>query len=476
MAEKTVRTLNATNAQILDAIRVDSSFQYQMRVPSATQGDISETIAALDSAKPLMNEFVDTLVNRIGDVYIKSRIWSNPLAEFKRGMLQWGESIEEVYVGLLEAHRYDPNKCYEDVFKCSKPDVYANFHHINRQDYYAVTINDKMLRRAFLNEYGLQTLVGEVLQSPYTSDEWDEYLIMRNLFTEYARNGWFYKVQVSDITGAATFEEQKEIAAEIVRKVRTYSGLLGFMHTEYNAAGVPTISKPNDLVLFVTPEINAYLDVNLLAFAFNVSAAEVQNRIFIVDDFGIQGAQAILADKDFFVCADTVINFESIRNPKQMSWNYFLNHHGIYSVSKFVNAILFTTNTGDAASVPAVKTTGVTVDYATPEGGAKPTFINKGEKLQLVATVAGSVTPETDGYEVPQGVAWSITATSGKPLSVKTFVDAEGWLHCAEDEENEYVTVTAVTAYVDPATDTATQTYASGSLNVGIGKVYSPGE
>ena len=44
MATKTIKTLNATNAQILNAIRTDASFAYQQRIPAATQGDITETV------------------------------------------------------------------------------------------------------------------------------------------------------------------------------------------------------------------------------------------------------------------------------------------------------------------------------------------------------------------------------------------------------------------------------------------------
>ena len=127
MATKTIKTLSATNAQILNAIRTDASFAYQQRIPAATQGDITETVNNLLEYRPMMNEFIDALVNRIGDVVIKSKVWTNPLAQFKRGMMQYGETIEELATTLIQAKRYDPNKCYDDVFKCNPPDVMSNF-------------------------------------------------------------------------------------------------------------------------------------------------------------------------------------------------------------------------------------------------------------------------------------------------------------------------------------------------------------
>lgn len=479
MATKSVRTLSATNAQILNAIRNDASLAYQQRIPAATQGDITDTVNNLIEYRPAMNEFIDALVNRIGDVVIKSKVWSNPLATFKRGMMQYGETIEELATTLLQAKRYDPNKCYDDVFKCNPPEVMSNFHSINRQDYYELTVNDMLLRRAFLTDYGLQDLVGRIMDTPYTSDYWDEYLIMRNLFAEYAKIDGFYKVQVPDATSATTRAEKQDISMAITEAVRAQAGKMSFMNTSYNAAGVPTFTRNDDLVLFATPEFIAMLDVNVIAFAFNVSAADLNVRVVAVDTFGIDGCQAILCDKDFFMCADTLIDFESIRNPKAISWNYWLHHHGIYSVSRFVNAIMFTTEPGTSVTVPSIEVTGVELTIAPTQDGTTPTFAPRGGKLRLNANVTGTVTPETAGVIVPQGVTYGITANNtgvasgGVTLKVGTFVDAEGVLHVDENEVAENVSVTATSTYLDPAKPVGEQASKNATIIVGIDKAYS---
>ena len=478
MPIKSVKTLSATNAQILNAIRTDASFAYQQRIPAATQGDISATVDSLLEYRPMMNEFIDSLVNRIGDVVIKSKVWTNPLAQFKRGMMQYGETIEELATTLLQSKRYDPNKCYDDVFACNPPDVMSNFHSINRQDYYELTINDMLLRRAFLTDYGLQDLVGRIMEMPYTSDYWDEYLIMRNLFAEYARIDGFYKVEVPDASSAQTRAEKQDRAMAITEAVRSMAGKMRFLSGQYNAAGVPTFTTNDDLVLFATPEFSAMLDVNVIAYAFNASAADLKMRVVEVDDFGIDGCQAILCDRDFFMCADTLIDFESIRNPKAISWNYWLHHHGIYSVSRFVNAVMFTTEAGTSVAVPSIKTTGVTLDYATVDG-VKPTFATAGAKTRLVATVEGTVDPETPGYSVPQGCTFAITgnnknvASGGVRLKLGTFVDAEGVLHVDSDEKAQNVTVTATSTYIDPTEPMSSQVYQHKDLTIGIGKAFA---
>lgn len=471
MPTKETRKMPArTNADIARAIWNDASQEYQRRIPAPDQGDISTTFKMLmdNQFRPQLNEFIDALVNRIGDVIYKSKTYTNPLGEFKRGMMYYGDTIEEIATGILQAKRFDPNVCYEDVFACSPPELMSNFHSINRQDRYDLTISQPMLKRAFIDNYGFQTLLNNVMSVPYTSDEYDEFLIMRNLFAEMAAIDGFYKVQVPDASAAATVEQREYAAREITEAIRARAGRLKFLSGNFNSAGVPTRTSPEDLVLFVTPEFSAMLDVNVIAFAFNASAADVRVRIIEVDDFGIDGCQAILADRDIFVCADTLLEFESIYNPKGLSWNYFLHHHGIYSMSRFVNAIMFTTEAGTTVTVPTIKATGVTVTFAELKDGTTPTNAQRGKRTRLKAEVAGTVTPETPGYSVPQGVAWAITSTSGQPLKMGTYIDAEGVLHVAEDEQNNVLTITATSVYIDPEVPIAEQEYQSGQLEVTI--------
>lgn len=473
MATMQIKQLKATNAQILNAIRNEAPLAYQQRVPAATQGDIAATVSALTQYKVHMNEFVDALVNRIGDVVIRSKMWTNPLAQFKRGMMQYGDTIEEIGVDLIEAHRYDPNECYEDVFKCADPNVAANYHSINRQDYYKLTVNDIMLRRAFLDDYGLQQLVSTIMEAPYKSDSWDEYLIMRNLFTEYAVQDGFYKVQVPDASSATTPDDQKNVALQITQSVRSMVGKMKFLSGSYNAQGLPTATQADELVLFATPDFVAMLDVNVLAFAFNTSAADLSVRVVEVDDFGIDGCQAILADRDFFMCADTLIDFESIRNPAAISWNYWLHHHGIYSVSRFVNVVMFTTEAGSQTTVPVITVSDVEIAFAPDDDGTVPTSAPLGESTRFVATVNGAVVPDVQGVKVPQGVVWSITS-SDAALKQRTFIDAEGVLHVAADEQATKVTIQAATTYVSPEKPVSEQSAKTATLDVTLGQAAAP--
>ena len=111
----------------------------------------------------------------------------NPLAPFKRGMLNFGDSIEEIFVNIAKAQQYTvapPKNDPGDVFEVHIPDVKAIFHRRNMQVVYTQTINNDMLRTAFLSYRGIEDLIARIVDSMYTSDNYDEFLIMKELMND----------------------------------------------------------------------------------------------------------------------------------------------------------------------------------------------------------------------------------------------------------------------------------------------------
>src|SRR5699024_10286028 len=200
------------------------------------------------------------LINRIGSVIARNISWQNPLAEFKRGMLEYGDTIEEIQTGLLQAHIYDPDREYleRDLFGTEVPEVQTSFHTVNRQNFYKVTVNQPLLQRAFLADDGLSNFVAQLLEAPSTSDYWDEFLTTVQLFPEYENNGGFWHVNVPDVKD---LESSESDAKSALRKMRAMADKLKFISTRYNAAHMPTFADRDDLVVFVSPEFNAAIDV-----------------------------------------------------------------------------------------------------------------------------------------------------------------------------------------------------------------------
>lgn len=456
------------NNTILADIYLNATNDYQQRIPDSTQSGVAATMEALFDPmnRQYYNQFMDSLVNRIGFTYVRSKRFENPLAVFKDGKLSFGSTIQEVAPAWVKAHSYQDD--ITDLLKMNRPEAASWYHSQNRRDKYPITVTRDELRTAFVDETGLNQLVAGVMEAPINSDNYDEYTIMKQLIAEYEQRWGFFKHKLSakptdDTTGK-----------EFLTAVRTLTGKLQFPSTIYNSKAIdniPIFAKPSELVLFVTPETAASLSVEVLSSIFHVELADINVRQIIIDEFPIPNAVALLTTEDFFVCKDTVYENGAFYDPNTLSNHYFLHHWGIYSVSPFVPAILFTTDAGTQVSSIKQTVDGMTltqVDGAEIEAG--------GEKV-LTVTLDGMVDDNDYGIEVkPDSVIWNITASSStakdsEPIELNgrtrvTFKEEYGdmknvWVLKAQKmglEEGDVIHVTATTTYINPSGATVAYT------------------
>lgn len=454
-----------SNNTIMSKSWLVATNDFQQRIPNPAQAGIAATMDAL--YQPMnaqyFNQFMDILVNRIGFTYVRGQSYKNPLAVFKGQNLTFGSTIQEIAPKWIKAHSYNDEN--ETLLKLHRPEAEAWYHSQNRRDQYPISISTDELRTAFTDEYGLNNLVAQVMQAPINSDEYDEYTIMKELIGTYEEKWGFYKHHLS----AAPTDEAT--GKELLTALQTYGGRLQFPSALYSGTDIPVFAKPSELVLLVTPDTQAALNVNTLAALFNVDLAKVSYRTVLVDEFPVEGAVALLTTESFFVCSNTLYNTTSFWNPETLTTNYYLNHWGVYSVSPFVPAILFTTGEGTQTRTVTQKVTGLSV---TPE----ETTVEPGKSVRLTVKLEGTVTPASPDGSVlvaPDAATYTVKAsrTSGEAttpveLNSRTRVDNYGVLHVQKGglTKGDSITVTATSTYRNPSgattpyTATATVTVA----------------
>ena len=275
-----IQTLTNSSVDILNVIRNNASTNYRNYVPKATpDADSIKEIGAIIMDYPsLQNEFLHALVNRIGRVLLTSKLYENPISIFKKGLLEFGESIEEIFVNLAKPFQFDPDVAESQVFKREIPDVHAAFHIMNYQKYYKSTINNDQLRQAFLSLDGITTLIAKIVDAMYTGANYDEFLTMKYLLARHILNGRFYPVKVGTVSAA----NMKTIASTL----KGVSNNLQFLSDKYNVAGVYTNTEKPDQYLIMNSNFDATMDVEVLASAFNMDKAQFMGNRVVIDSFG----------------------------------------------------------------------------------------------------------------------------------------------------------------------------------------------
>lgn len=422
--------------RILNKIRANASSAYQEVIPEATQDNIKEVGNPILKYQARANEFLSELVNRIALVLVTNKTYNNPLKPFKRGEITLGETVEEIFVDLIKAEPYyrvdtEGKTAAEDEFAQRIPDVKAVFHTRNRQDKFPVTISNDDLRTAFLSYQGVEDLVSKIITAVYTSDEYAEFLLMKNIFLEAGNRGALYPVTVADP------KTDEASARAFAKMTRATSRKMTFMSRDYNMMGVATHTQIGEQVIFILPEVEAAMDVDALAYAFNMNKVDFMGRVIVVDDFGgleTEGVVAIAVDEEWFMVFDNYLSMTEDYVASRLYWNYFLHHWQTLSYSPFKNAIAYTTQT---PTVTSVTVTPGTASLTKAAGGT----------VKFTATVEGT------GIISPM-VTWSVP--TGCPCSIEqdgTFV-----LAANSGIVSNSITVTATSKTDSTKTGTATIT------------------
>ncbi len=440
-------TLTNVSQDVLNVIRANATTNYQNYVPQATKdADSLRSIGAIIMDNPsLQNEFLNALVNRIGRVLITSKTYYNPWTFFKKGMLELGETVEEIFVAIAQPFDFDVDTSETELFKREIPDVKATFHVMNYQKFYKATVTQVQLRQAFLSWQGITDLIAGIVNSMYTASNYDEFLTMKYLIAKRALSGEMYPVEIATVSTANM--------NQIVSTIKGMSTKFEFMGSEYNLAGVENYVMKDSQYLLINSTFDATMDVEVLATAFNMDKAQFSGRRVLVDTFSfsdkevarlgtlfandamyeefsedelalLESIPCILLDKEWFMIFDNLQQFTENYNGQGLYWNYFYHVWKTFSTSPYANNALFVPGTPEI--------TDITVSPSTAT-------VAVGQSVQLSADV------ETD-YFASQVVNWTSN-------NANVTVSASG-LATVKDGATGTATITATSAYDSTKTDT----------------------
>lgn len=443
--------LSNTSVDILNAIRNSASQYYRDYIPVAANNaeSVKEIGNIMLQYAPLQNEFIDALVNRIGLVIATSKQFYNKLALFKKGYLELGETVEEIFVEIAEAQEFDVEIAEKELYKRVIPDVRAAFHTMNYQKFYKVTVSRQQLKQAFLSWSGVSDLITKITESMFSGANYDEFLVTKYLLAKRILQGFVKPIEIPEVNAG----NMKQIAS-IIKGV---SNVLEFPSTEYNIMGVHQQTDKNEQYLLVNAKFDALMDVEVLASAFNMNKAEFLGHRILVDTFDItdedrlnnllkdnagfkpltedeksmlDNIPAVLVDRNFFMLFDNLTEMEEAKNGQGLYWNYFYHVWKTFSTSPFSNCAVF------VQGKPAVNSVAITPQTAD---------VKIGDTIQLTAEV-------DTNYFASKAVTWS-SNESLVTVSSSGLVTIGG-----AAQLNEEVTITATSVFDKLKSGTSTLT------------------
>lgn len=453
-------------ANILNAIRNEASRGYQESIPSAKNTyDSRQQVMNAILEGGYRNEFLEALYNRIGKVILMNQTFNQPWGVFKKGILEYGEVIEQIFVDIAKPMIYNPARAESELYKREIPDVKTMFYVINFRNFYKQTVQEYSLKQAFLTETGLYDLVASIITAMVNGAIADEFMAMKYVLGRAILDGKLKPVTISTV--------QRDNYEDIVSTIKGVSNDWTFPTSDYNSLGITRQVKKEDQYLISTSRFDSVISVSVLAKAFNMSEAEFNGKDILVDGFGkfdlkrlgellkedpnyvpftdaeieaLQAIPAVLIDKDFFVMFDNLYLMNQKFNEEGLYFNHWLHRWSTVGTCWGANSVVFIEE--------EAKVNSVTVS-------PKAVTIPSGTNVKLNATVA------TTGFASKE-VEWT-TNVEG----VTVFSDGNVVIPNTI-EDGTVITVTATSVYDNTKYDTATITVGTGGGGTGITVTATP--
>ena len=290
------------------------------------------------------NEFLDALFNKVVYQTVADATFNNPFKKYDGFPINFGDTIENIFVEMPKGYKFNPDAT--NPFAKAKPSVKALYASINYDMQYKTTIEDSLLRRACLTEYGFMQLIDTILGNLQKSMSMDEYFAQLCMFNNadiYA--GGFETLSVS----ADASVRAKEVAEKIVDVVSDFK----LPKAVNNKIGVLNPSNDSDVLLVIKKSVYNSINLDYLTGVFNLSKVDLIKNIIVVDGF-----QTVLTtegnlvtngeDLDFIIVdtkgMDNHVALQDgglIYNPEGKYTNHYYNLWKIISFKQFYNARAF---------------------------------------------------------------------------------------------------------------------------------------
>ncbi len=371
-----VDVVNAAVAKMTESVR-------GFDLPEATADTWGSWVDGLINSR-YENQFYWTLLDTIYETIVGKAIYENRLKAYKGGFVANGAGVKETFIDKIDALPYATTDVEKKELKTYLADIYESRYLVNMQRDYPVTLGRLQFRGYVETPEKVIDLIDMVKSMLYTSNEMDEYGLMKTLLQAYILQGKAYIVPVDMSQGMKDFAKQYRAMS---------FKLAGIPTRKYNEFGVMNNTPKDRQVLFLGSELAAEYEVTELSSAFNIAYADWNTKVEVLEDIDepyselqklrainpyipnidaaasavLKNVTGILMDRNFFKVFDVVNEMWDKERASMMDVNYFLHIMQIYATSPFANLVIFV-DSSVSTEQPAAVNVNIIGKNITPAG------------------------------------------------------------------------------------------------------------
>ena len=378
----------------------------------------------------VLNEFI-SLLKKVVETSVNTKIFNNPLAQLEGERMPLGNFIEDMYINPVVGRKFNVND-FAGLLQRYESQYGVAYYSVNSDVQLPVTLTREKVRNAFTSWSSLESLISGTVNSLYNGAYDLRYRQTKGLVTSALTSN---KVQYEVISNP----QDEQTAKAFIQTMRAIWAKMQVPSTKYNAwnkvkggeLALKTWTNPEDIVVLISADIEALVDVQVLARAFNMSETDFLGRVIVVDDFSqvddegnvvVDGSniKAMICDKAWFKIKTQDFAMDEFYNANNRCWTYYLNDVRMVNYSLFANAVVLTTSapTIDATDIDASKSS------VTLKAGEKTKVLYNITPANATSTV--TATSSATSYATVQVVGRKVEITGVAEGSATITISANG--------------------------------------------------
>lgn len=316
-----------TNREMLNAMRNEASQAYRSEIPLATSDSAMEVWNTIEGNSDKIKLIAGVFLDKIVKNKFKRTKFTHDLAVLKKGDLPYGTGIEDVFVDIAESKVYTDD--YEGDVKAMMERVESKIKTTpiitQYNEPFKATVNDFKLKRAFSSVNGFEQLTESIVLSLVNGAKLKE-----------------FKTLKTQLEATTKYIVVPEDPSELAIAIQTITANFKYPSTNYNMLGTEGIQgfcNDSDIRVVIPNSENARMNVKLLAQAYNMSYAEVKQKVLNIDSFSDSNIMGMIIDQYLVQWYDVNYSTDIFRNVGKRYTNFFLFHDAVMGRPQYVNAV-----------------------------------------------------------------------------------------------------------------------------------------
>lgn len=285
------------------------------------------------------------LIGKVAITLIRDVVTENHLSALLKGRIDYGDTVEQAVVKLLESTEYD-----RDGEGALAPDTAEKlavryFKNWSRKKF-KTTIYTTEMKKYLTGEITAEELAEKLVSALASSDTQELYEGIKALLAWGSALGSYGDddaviTYLGDVAGDGTKYDYNGILKKIKNTVKG----MKFVNSSFNKAGIKRGTRLDDIIIVMPYTLATDLDVDSLSGFFNLDKAEIKNRIIEVDT---NDNKVYILDKYSVLIYTRLYQMLTQLNGDGAFYNYFLHVDRMFAISPLFDSAFFTYSLGTA--------------------------------------------------------------------------------------------------------------------------------